>query len=63
MEQNRYRSIASDTMGMRAARARGSKVGRPRAHLALSDLQAVRAGARTVASLARDKGVSVTDTR
>lgn len=50
-------------MGLRAAKARGAKVGRPRAYLSASDLQDVRTGQRTAASLARDVGVSVMTVR
>ena len=48
---------------LNAAKARGTKDGRPRAYLSPRDIQAVRAGYRTAASLARDKGVSVMTVR
>lgn len=50
-------------MGLRAAKARGAKVGRPRANLSAGDLQDVRAGRRTAASVARALGVSVMTVR
>jgi DNA invertase Pin-like site-specific DNA recombinase len=50
-------------MGLRAAKARGEKVGRPRAHVSPHDLDAVRSGRRTAASLARQLRVSVMTVR
>lgn len=50
-------------MGMRAARIRGSKIGRPRAYVSPRDLDDVRNGRRTAASLAREVGVAAMTVR
>ena len=50
-------------MGLRAARGRGASIGRPRAYISPRDLDDVRNGRRTAASLAREAGVSVMTVR
>ena len=50
-------------MGLQAAKVRGSKFGRPRAYLSPRDIEDVRNGRRTAASLAREVGVSVVTVR
>jgi DNA invertase Pin-like site-specific DNA recombinase len=50
-------------VGLAAARERGSTVGRPRLYLSPRDLEDVRQGKRTAASLAHEAGVSVMTVR
>ncbi|MBN1654347.1 MAG: recombinase family protein [Deltaproteobacteria bacterium] len=50
-------------LGLKAARKRGAKIRRPKISLTPTDLEEVRCGTRSAASLARDLGVSAMTVR